>query len=179
MTVLGRVLVGTAFAVYEPDGILAYDELLLAVQVGRGGRPSVSVPYIWVDHPASLAGGRALWSIPKQEAAFEIQRIDGAEGADFAATAKASQSVPLANLRFRSRTAMPGRWPVRATVVQRRLDDGRDHGLQTTQARAWARVSLGSASWNFPRSGPLSFLRDCDPLVSTRLTDLSLWIGSS
>src|ERR1700712_2340419 len=71
LTVLGRVLVGTAFAVYEPHGILAYNELLLAVQVRRGAL-SVSVPCIWVDHPASVAGARALWSIPKQEAAFEF-----------------------------------------------------------------------------------------------------------
>jgi hypothetical protein len=57
-TVFGRVLVGTAFAVYEPSGMLTYDELLLAAQV-RGGPLSVSVPWIWVDHPDSVAGARA------------------------------------------------------------------------------------------------------------------------
>ena len=37
LTVLGRVLADIAFAVYEPGGILAYNELLLAVQMRRGG----------------------------------------------------------------------------------------------------------------------------------------------
>jgi hypothetical protein len=37
MTVLGRVLADTAFAVYEPGGTLAYKELQLAVQMRRGG----------------------------------------------------------------------------------------------------------------------------------------------
>jgi hypothetical protein len=179
VTVLGRVLVGTAFAIYEPEGILAYDELLLAVQVRRGVAPSVCMPSIWVDHPASAAGARALWSIPKQEATFAIERNDGAEGSDFEARALTALGASLAHLRFRSRTTMPGRWPVRTTIVQRPLNNGGDHAPQMTEARAWARVSLGAATWDFPRSGPLSFLRGCSPLTSIRLTDMSLRIGSS
>jgi hypothetical protein len=178
MAVLGRVLVGAAFAVYEPDGVLAYDELLLAVQVH--GRPiSVSVPYIWVDHPASVAGARALWSIPKQGADFEIERNGGTEGPDFEARAMTACGEDLAHLRFRGRTTIPGRWPVRTRVVQHRLDDGGGRAPQVTEVRAWARVSLGSATWVFPRSGPLSFLRGRSPLASIRLSDLSLRIGSS
>jgi hypothetical protein len=178
MTVLGRVLVGIGFAVYEPGGTLAYDELLLAVQVRRGPL-SVSVPCIWVDHPASVAGARALWGIPKQEAAFAIQQNGGAKGTDFEARAITPQGASLAHLRFRSRTTMPGRWPVRTTIVQRSLNDRDDHALQTTEARAWAKVSLGAATWDFPRSGPLSFLRGRNPLTSIRLTAMSLRIGSS
>jgi hypothetical protein len=177
-TVFGRVLVGTAFAVYEPSGMLAYDELLLAVQV-RGGPLSVSVPWIWVDHPASVAGARALWSIPKQEAAFEVRRDRAVGESDFEARAVATQGLPLAHLRFRSRTGMPGRWPVRINVVQHPLNDGSGCKPQVTEASAWARISFGAATWDFPRSGPLSFLRGRSPLTSVRLTDMSLQIGSS
>src|ERR1700712_896501 len=178
-TVLGRVLVGTAFAVYEPSGMLAYDELLLAVQVRCGGPLSVSVPWIWVDHPASVAGARALWSIPKQEAAFEVRRDHAVEEFDFEARAVTTQGLPLAHLRFRSRTTIPGRWPVRTSVVQHPLNNGGGCKPQVTEARAWARFSFGPATWNFPRLGPLSFLRGRSPLTSVRLTDMSLRIGSS
>ncbi|MGH1572039.1 acetoacetate decarboxylase family protein [Methylobacterium sp. P31] len=178
MTVLGRVLVAVAFAVYEPDGVLAYDELLLAVQV-RGIPLSVNVPCIWVDHPASLAGARALWSVPKQEAAFEIQKNGGANGTDFEARAMTRQGDTLAHLRFWSRTMVPGRWPVRMRIVQHRMDNGGERVHQVTEAQAWARVSLGAATWVFPRSGPLSFLRGRSPLTSIRLSDMSLRIGSS
>ena len=146
-TVLGRVLVGTAFAVYEPSGMLAYDELLLAVQV-RGSPLSVSVPWIWVDHPASIAGARALWSIPKQKAAFEVGRDRTVEESDFEARAVTTEGLPLAHLRFRRRTTIPGRWPVRARVVQHPLNDGSGCKPQVTEARAWP----GSRSARLPGS---------------------------
>ncbi|WP_457107540.1 hypothetical protein [Methylobacterium sp. P5_C11] len=158
--------------------MLAYDELLLAVQV-CGSPLSVSVPLIWVDHPASVAGARALWSIPKQEAAFEVRRDHPAEESDFEARALTTQGLPLAHLQFRSRATIPGRWPVRTSVVQHPLNNGGGCKPQVTEARAWARVSFGAATWNFPRPGPLRFLRGRSPLTSLRLTDMSLRIGSS
>jgi hypothetical protein len=74
---------------------------------------------------------------------------------------------------------MPGRWPVRINVVQHPLNDGSGCKPQVTEASAWARISFGAATWDFPRSGPLSFLRGRSPLTSVRLTDMSLQIGSS
>ena len=59
---------GAAFVSYEPDSPLTYSELLVARTVpveGQKGR-SVSITDIWVDSPASVAGGRELWAIPKE-----------------------------------------------------------------------------------------------------------------
>src|SRR5687768_9930059 len=67
VTVFGRAVVGTAFVDYRPPG-MAYHEVLAAVLVRRGLRFGVSIPRIWVDSPASLAGGRELWGIPKEPA---------------------------------------------------------------------------------------------------------------
>jgi hypothetical protein len=61
---LGRAVVATAWVLYRTGGVLAYDELLAAVRVRVGGRACATVTHIWVDHPASAAGGRALWGIP-------------------------------------------------------------------------------------------------------------------
>ena len=178
VTMLGRVLVGTAFAVYEPSGDLAYNEVLAAVQVHGGGRPSLTVPFIWVDHPASIAGARAMWSIPKQEAAFRIRQAHDAEDPSFRASAETPDGQPIADLLFRSRTSMPGRWPVRTAIVQTSLTGSGGGDLRITPAQAWARVSLGAATWDFGRQSPFSFLRGRNPLVSVRLTEMSLHFGS-
>ncbi|GAA4296590.1 hypothetical protein GCM10023148_57270 [Actinokineospora soli] len=57
----------TAFVDYQPDGVMAYHELLVA----RPTRHGVTIPSIWVDSPASRAGGRDLWAIPKDLADFD------------------------------------------------------------------------------------------------------------
>ena len=58
-------LYGTAFVSYEPGSALTYSELLVARPVtteAPGLR--VTITDIWVDSPASVAGGRELWAIP-------------------------------------------------------------------------------------------------------------------
>src|SRR5215213_10748237 len=58
---------GVALVKYEQPSPLTYGELLVAHMVKTGGRPAkaVSITDIWVDSPASVAGGRELWAIPK------------------------------------------------------------------------------------------------------------------
>ncbi len=70
---MGRCLIGAAWVDYGPkatDCVLAYRELLVAVLARKGILPRVHILRIWVDSPASLAGGRKLWSIPKDLATF-------------------------------------------------------------------------------------------------------------
>src|SRR3712207_3654263 len=61
----GRALLLTAFAIYMPGSVLAYNEMLCAMAVRAGLRVAATITHIWVDSPASAAGGRALWGIPK------------------------------------------------------------------------------------------------------------------
>src|SRR3954449_10490444 len=61
---------GVALVKYEEPSPLTYGELLVAhlVEPGTTGSraaKAVSITDIWVDSPASVAGGRALWAIPK------------------------------------------------------------------------------------------------------------------
>lgn len=86
VAVFGRAVVGTAWAAYKPGGVLAYNEVLVAMRVRVGGRPFTTITHIWVDHPASIAGGRELWGIPKQQAIFQVHDGRGA-GGGFAASA--------------------------------------------------------------------------------------------
>src|SRR4051812_42341112 len=57
---------GAAFVDYREGGVLRYHELLVARLVLDGRMPRVRVTDIWVDSPESMAGGRALWGIPKE-----------------------------------------------------------------------------------------------------------------
>ena len=174
--VFGRAVVGTAWAVYGPGGVLAYNEVLAAVRVRVGGRPFTTVTHIWVDHPASVAGGRELWGIPKQHAAFRV-RGHGADGAEFAASAVTPDGQPIAKLRFRGRAALPGRWRLRTRTAQRPLDHDRGKALKIAEAKALASVGFGAAAWDFALDGPLGFLHGREPFLSARLTELSLRFG--
>lgn len=56
---------------YESTPVGPYGEALALVAGLEGRRPWVSVPFMAVDSPASLVGGRTNWALPKSLAAFE------------------------------------------------------------------------------------------------------------
>ena len=81
---------GAAFVSYEPGSPLTYSELLVARPIpvpGRRGRRAsipgsswarsarVEITDIWVDSPASVAGGRELWAIPKGLCDFDLDTV--------------------------------------------------------------------------------------------------------
>lgn len=177
VTIFGQAVVGTAWAVYGPGGVLAYNEVLAAVRVRAGGRPCITITHVWVDHPSSVAGARDLWGIPKQHAAFRVGRSDGVGGADFEASAATVDGQPIAALRFRSQAALPGRWRLRTRTAQRPLDHGRGKRLKITKADALTSIELGAAAWDFAADGPLGFLGDYKPFLTARLAKTSLRFG--
>jgi len=62
---------GVAFVRYEDPSPLTYGELLVARPVKTPVK-AVTISDIWVDSPASVAGGRELWAIPKGLCDFEL-----------------------------------------------------------------------------------------------------------
>ncbi|MET9101196.1 acetoacetate decarboxylase family protein [Streptomyces antibioticus] len=167
LTVAGRGLVGAAWVVYENDSVLHYSELLRAVLVRDGARARVCVTDIWVDSEASMAGGRALWGIPKEMAAFDAERTDG--GASF--TARTGQGV-LATGRCIERGRLPGRWPLAYKVAQSL--DGR---IKTSPVRSRAELRRARAEWTAPAGSPVAALGDRPPLISLALRDFTLRFG--
>ena len=65
---------GAAFVSYEEGSPLTYSELLVArpISTDEDGR-RVTITDIWVDSPASVAGGRELWAIPKGLCDFTLE----------------------------------------------------------------------------------------------------------
>jgi hypothetical protein len=168
--VAGQALVGVAFVRYEPGSVLSYDELLSAVLVHRGRRPRITIPDIWVDHPASVAGGRELWGIPKALADFQ-REAGGRGGLHLSASADGQR---LAELQVRPGARIPG-WRRLPLPTAQRLD-----GVETvTRVQSLARVRLARTSWHFPVGSPLRYLEGRRPISSTVLEEMSIAFGTA
>lgn len=63
---------------YTGTPVGPYCEVLAARVSTRHARPSVTVPFLAVDSPASLAAGRAIWALPKTSASFDGSVAEGA-----------------------------------------------------------------------------------------------------
>lgn len=164
----GKALAGVAFVRYEPGGVLTYDELLTAVLVRHQGRPRITIPAIWVDSPASLAGGRELWAVPKALATFERSPI--ARGG--VAVRAARDGQVLAELRAVPGIRLPG-WGRLPLPTAQRLD-----GAEViTPVHSRARVRLARTAWRFPAGSPLAALAGRSPIVSVTLQEMTVSFG--
>jgi hypothetical protein len=60
----------TVVLLHFSEGTLCYDELAFGTLARLGWRVGLYVDYIWVNHLASLWGGRRVWGLPKNMAEF-------------------------------------------------------------------------------------------------------------
>jgi len=168
IAIRGRALVNVAFVSYEPGGVLAYNELLVAVAARAGARPRVTVPQIWVDSEASLAGGRELWNIPKGLARFD-RRVCRREVS--VCMEEGGEDVASLDGRVLSRLR-PG-WQAASLTTAQRL------GGSTVVAHnaMHARPCGLRARWEFASCGPLGYLAGRRPLLSVALADMAISFG--
>jgi hypothetical protein len=166
IAVAGQAFVFTAWIDYQEQGELACHELVSAVVV-RGKRATVSITGIWVDNEVSLAGGRALWGIPKDLAALDFR-----ESRTFTASAATADGW-IATAAFSSRARGSLTLPAGFDIAQSL--DGR---LKHTPVRAKASPQLVSASWNINPGGPLRHLTGRIPVVNLNLRNFTLRFGA-
>jgi hypothetical protein len=159
----GQAVVGAVWVSYEPGGVLSYSELMTTLLVRRGWRLLPTITHIWVDSVESRDGGRALWGIPKGLASFVFDRGDLSARDD---------EGPLATGSVRPQLKLPGRWPVRFSLVQ--WLDGR---AKVSPVRSSSTVSLARATFEADPSGPLAFLAGRRPVLSFSLGDFRMSFG--
>jgi acetoacetate decarboxylase len=165
-----------AFVSYEPDSPLTYSELLVARSLG-GTR--VQVTDIWVDSPASRAGGRELWAIPKELADFGLDTrhtgpLSRTEWTARVPTGSVGRRA-VATARFTDASRAGVRLPLRGGTRQPPLAPG---GRPVTAAvTGSAKVLPGRGHWDFDADGPLGWLRGARQLGSFRLCDFRLSFG--
>lgn len=74
----GKALGGLYVASYESGSTLVYHELVVVAAFATAdGRIGAWIPLIYVDDAHSLAGGQAIWSLPKELARFRIDDDGG------------------------------------------------------------------------------------------------------
>lgn len=165
LSLFGRSVVATGFVDYQPGGLLSYHEFLAAPLVRHGATPGLSITDIWVDNPASKAGGRELWGIPKELADFEIAHAPSFHGVarvDGGLVAEARVTPRRVSLR------LP--FPLPATVWQTL-----NAALARTPLRVNGRVHPAKAVWRV--DGPLAWLRPYRPFVTIAMVDFGLRFG--
>jgi len=159
---------------YRPGSPLTYHELLVARTVGKGRRRRVCITDIWVDSPDSRDGGRALWAIPKELAAFTHRERH------WGPVARADWSVrttgqPVARARFLDASRLAPRLPFRGGTWQPPVDEHTDP--VTADLRGSSKALPCWASWEFAADGPLGWLGDHRPLLSARMADVAMTFG--
>jgi len=172
-----KAVVATAWVVYGPGGVLQYNEVMATVLVRYGRRLMPTVTHIWVDSEQSRDGGRELWAIPKELAAFRVPGPHEEVAGLYAATGAGYYEARAAGRAFAAGTVgrgltLPGRWPIAFQVVQ-------DAGgfAKVTPVRARARLGVHRATWSPDPRGPLGFLFGLRPLLTLGVTDFEMRFG--
>lgn len=168
VTLAGRAIVAVAAVRYTPGGVLAYDELLVAVPTIRRGRLAVTIPQIWVTSPASAAGGQALWGIPKD---LMATRRAGA-GRRLRVRHRAEDRAVLAEVDGTATVDLPGIWTLPLPTLQRRPGGGAIRSSNSVRGR----LHLARTTWTFGSS--LSWLGGRRPALSAALTGAAIVFGT-
>lgn len=167
---------GAAFVSYGPGSPLTYSELLVArpVRTDRDGR-RVTITDIWVDSPASVAGGRELWAIPKDLCDFELDTVRRGPLSSTEWSASVGRR-PIASARFTDVSRAALRLPLKGGTWQPGIDDtdGEDR-TATLQGSSKALPCRGH--WDFAADGPLGWLRGARRLASFRQADFRMSFG--
>lgn len=166
---------GAAFVSYEEGSPLTYSELLVArpVKSAEHGR-RVTITDIWVDSPASVAGGRELWAIPKGLCDFTL--ASSYRGP--VTTTEWSASVdrrPVASAQFTDIARAVPRLPFKGGTWQPELPEGGGEKTATLQGSSKAAPCRGS--WEFDANGPLGWLRGARQIASFRQAAFKMSFG--
>jgi acetoacetate decarboxylase len=165
-----------AFVSYEEGSALTYHELLVArpLSTDAYGR-RVTITDIWVDSPASVAGGRELWAIPKGLCDFTLESVHTGPVTRTEWTARLGRT-PIATAWFSDVSLAAPRLPFKGGTWQ--------PGIQDTAGEERTAVLQGSskalparAHWDLNPDGPLGWLAGARQLASLRQAAFRMSFG--
>ena len=170
---------GAAFVSYEEGSPLTYSEFLVARLVdpeasGTKGR-RVSITDIWVDSPASVAGGRELWAIPKGLADFtlEAEHRGPFSATDWSVT---EGHTHIASAEFKDVSRAAVRLPFKGGTWQPGIDDT-DGVERTATLQGSSKALPARAHWDVNPDGPVGFLAGARQLASFRQAAFRMSFG--
>ncbi|MFI8219588.1 acetoacetate decarboxylase family protein [Streptomyces sp. NPDC085932] len=177
----GSCLMVTFWVDYRPGGTLAYRELLVALAVRDRRGPAACAVGAWVDDERSLAGGRALWGIPKELGSFAFGPAPLPSSRSGRAAVRTRMVVerggrgldPVVTGLHRDLLSLPGRLPVRGRLLQPHPV----HGRCDVPLRLSGRVRLGRARVQAEPGGPLSFLDGRRAVLAASIRGFRMTVG--
>jgi acetoacetate decarboxylase len=163
----GKTIGSIYISEYQLDSVLTYNELIVAPALVRQ-RTKIGgwISHIYVDNPDSMAGGRAIWGLPKELA--EFTRI----GRQI--TVK-QQAKTLCRLSYRSNLLSDLKITPKITVP---CFGNLNGNLLYFNNDFQGKVSLVDSNLEIPQSSPFASLNLSTPLLTIDLQDLSLVTGS-
>jgi len=163
---------GVALVDYREPSPLTYGELLLArTTTNRAGKGAVTITDIWVDSPASRAGGRELWAIPKELCDFDYETSHRGPVSSTRWTASVERR-PIVEASFTDVSRGALRVPFKGLVEQPGIPDHPQTADVSMTGTAKALPCRGR--WSFNADGPLAFLRGARQLGSFRMAGFRL-----
>jgi hypothetical protein len=167
---------GAAFVSYEEGSPLTYSEFLVArpISTDSAGR-RVTITDIWVDSPASVAGGRELWAIPKGPADFTL---DSEHKGPYSTTewSITDGRTPIAAATFKDVSRAAPRLPFKGGTWQPGIED--THGEERTATlRGSSKTLPARARWDIDPGGPLGWLAGARQLASFRQAAFRMSFG--
>ncbi|NEE20619.1 acetoacetate decarboxylase family protein [Streptomyces sp. SID7499] len=164
-----RATLVTFWVDYRPGGVLAYREFLIALAVRHGHRLAGNTVAAWVDDDGALAGGRALWGIPKEPGVFTLRADSRSTRAELIA-----DGIPVVRFTYQDVLRLPFRLSARAHLVQQPPDG--------TECRVPMRISgrpaLGRGRMSTEPEAPWSVLARRQPVLSLAVRDFRSMVGS-
>jgi hypothetical protein len=158
---------GAAFVSYEEGSPLSYSEFLVArpVATDQDGR-RVTITDIWVDSPASVAGGRELWAIPKGLADFTLdtEHRGPLTTTDWGIT---EGRTPIAAATFKDVSRAAPRLPFKGGTWQPGIEDTGGEE-RTASLRGSSKTLPARAHWDINPDGPIGWLAGARQLASFR-----------
>ncbi|MFI7405266.1 acetoacetate decarboxylase family protein [Streptomyces sp. NPDC049541] len=156
---------------YQPGGVLAYREFLIALAVRHGRRLAASTVAAWVDDERALVGGRTLWGIPKQMGTITLEREADSTRSELTGTG----TTAAVRAVHRDMLRLPFRLPARAQLVQE-LPDGTTCRVPL---RIRGRPAVTRTRVETAPTPALSFLTHRRPLLSLAVRGFHGTVGHS
>lgn len=164
---------GVALVKYEDPSPLTYGELLVAHQEDK----AITITDIWVDSPASVAGGRELWAIPKDLCEF-THRSERRGLFTHTSWTASLDGRPIASARFTDASRFAPRLPFKGRTRQERTaPDPRAGEVVTAHLTGSSKALPCGGAWTFDPDGPLGWLAGKRTLASFRQTDFQMSFG--
>ncbi|WP_416666306.1 acetoacetate decarboxylase family protein [Egbenema bharatensis] len=159
----GKTIGGIYLAAYGDGSTLTYNELIVVgAMVHKGTNFGGWISHIYVDHPDSIAGGRQIWGLPKEQADFTWNH----QGPLSVTVQQGNQTL----CRLESRWQIPG-WsqPLTVPVISTKASH-----LACFNGQANFKVHLANAALFIPPESPFAPLKLDKPMLSFYCNPLEL-----